>query len=224
MNTGALGLLRPVLALTALDAAGGWLCLPTAERSAEAFRVDPAAIAGWPLDAIVVAVAAVGCVTVLAALTVVVLLALADLAVGNRSRLLHALVGRLTPQALRRLVMGLCGLGIAGSGLTAPAAVADGSTGAAHCPPRCAVKVDGLPLPELPTSPEAGPKPRNSLITVHAGDSLWQISASLLPPHTDPARVAALVNRLYATNRAVVGPDPDLIVPGMHLVAPKGQP
>lgn len=217
-------LLRPVMVLGLLDAVGWLLCAPTVAKAATAVRDEPVALATWPLDQVVVTAAAIGCLVLLATVTMCVLVALADLAVGSRSRLLHGAADKVTPQAVRRLVMALCGLGVAGSALAGPAAVAADTTGAAHCPPQCALRVDGLPLPELPTAQATTTHSPASLITVHPGDSLWQISVGLLPPDAGPARVADLVTRLYAANRAVVGPDPDLILPGMHLVVPKGQP
>jgi LysM domain-containing protein len=58
--------------------------------------------------------------------------------------------------------------------------------------------------------------------TVEAGETLWDIAAA----HLEPAeRTAATIDRywqqVYRANRSVVGPDPDLIHPGMRLaVAP----
>lgn len=57
-------------------------------------------------------------------------------------------------------------------------------------------------------------------VTVQAGDSLWRITAGLLPAGSDDARVAAAWPILYAANRDVVGPDPGLIHPGDVLTVP----
>lgn len=57
-------------------------------------------------------------------------------------------------------------------------------------------------------------------VTVRAGDSLWAITAGLLPAGSTDADVAAAWPRLYEANRAVVGPDPDLIRVGDVLTVP----
>jgi LysM domain len=57
--------------------------------------------------------------------------------------------------------------------------------------------------------------------TIRVGDTLWGIAAAHLPP---AKRSAAAVDRywrqLYRANRAVLGPDPDLIHPGTRLRLP----
>jgi LysM domain len=57
--------------------------------------------------------------------------------------------------------------------------------------------------------------------TVRPGDTLWGIAAAHLPPS---ARSLAAIDRywrrVYGANRAVVGPDPDLIHPGTRLLVP----
>jgi hypothetical protein len=73
-------------------------------------------------------------------------------------------------------------------------------------------------------SSKAAPRHRagSGAHTVEAGDTLWDIAAA----HLEPAeRTAATIDRywqqVYRANRSVVGPDPDLIHPGMRLaVAP----
>lgn len=54
---------------------------------------------------------------------------------------------------------------------------------------------------------------------VRPGDSLWTIAARARGP-LDDDRVRALTTRLYDLNRGVVGPDPDLILPGQVLRLP----
>lgn len=214
-------LARGLALVVLLDVLGWWCCLPPAAAAIAAVRTDRSDLGAWPLDRLASAAAATGCLAVLATGTLVVLLTVADALVGSRSRLLHEVAGRLTPGAARRAVLSLCGLGIAGAALTAPAAVADEWTAAGRCPPACGIRVNGLPLPELPTTRESA-STVPLLVTVRPGDSLWRISERLLPADASPSRIAAVVDRLYAVNREVVGPDPDLIFPGMHLVAPEG--
>lgn len=51
---------------------------------------------------------------------------------------------------------------------------------------------------------------------VSAGESLWSIAVAL-SPDASPAALADDVAALYHANRAVIGPDPDLISPGLRL-------
>ena len=55
------------------------------------------------------------------------------------------------------------------------------------------------------------------------GDSLWAIAARHLGPGATDAEVAEEWPRWYAANRAVIGPDPDLVLPGQVLRAPEGR-
>ena len=52
--------------------------------------------------------------------------------------------------------------------------------------------------------------------TVRPGDSLWSIAEDLTGS-SDAPTVAARVDELHRTNRAVIGDDPDLIHPGQRL-------
>lgn len=76
----------------------------------------------------------------------------------------------------------------------------------------------------------ASPAPRTSVaptevVVVHVGDTLWDIAQRRLGPDARPVDVAAAWPRWYRANRAQIGPDPDLLHPGMELVAPgQGQP
>jgi hypothetical protein len=58
--------------------------------------------------------------------------------------------------------------------------------------------------------------------TVEAGDTLWDIAAAhLAPAERSNATIHRYWHQVYRANRAVVGPDPDLIHPGARLdVAP----
>ena len=55
-------------------------------------------------------------------------------------------------------------------------------------------------------------------LQVRPGDSLWTLTAGLLPAGAAAGTVVAGWRLLYAANRAVVGPDPDLLLPGQSLV------
>lgn len=54
---------------------------------------------------------------------------------------------------------------------------------------------------------------------VRHGDTLWDIAARLLDTN-DARRVARYWPRIHRLNRALIGPDPSLILPGMVLVLP----
>jgi hypothetical protein len=57
-------------------------------------------------------------------------------------------------------------------------------------------------------------------VVVHRGDSLWSIAARHLPAKATAADIAQLGHRWYATNATVIGPDPNLILPGQILLPP----
>ncbi|MFW6091404.1 MAG: LysM peptidoglycan-binding domain-containing protein, partial [Actinomycetota bacterium] len=57
-------------------------------------------------------------------------------------------------------------------------------------------------------------------VVVQRGDTLWAIAARHLGPDATVAEIAAEWPRWYATNRTVIGDDPDLILPGTILHPP----
>lgn len=75
--------------------------------------------------------------------------------------------------------------------------------------------LDGLPLPER-VAGRARPAASTQVLTVRQGDSLWSISERRLS-RPSVARVDAAWRLLHRTNRRVIGPDPDLIHPGLRL-------
>ncbi|MBM6404393.1 LysM peptidoglycan-binding domain-containing protein [Phycicoccus sp. CSK15P-2] len=58
-------------------------------------------------------------------------------------------------------------------------------------------------------------------VVVRRGDSLWAIAARHLGEGATDAEVAEAWPRWHAANRAVVGPDPDLLRPGQVLRVPE---
>jgi LysM repeat protein len=79
--------------------------------------------------------------------------------------------------------------------------------------------------PGSSSSPAAAPAaaPETSgpaTVAVAPGDTLWAIAARHLPAGATDAQIAAAWPTWYATNAAVVGPDPDLILPGQVLTVP----
>lgn len=84
--------------------------------------------------------------------------------------------------------------------------------------------LDGLALPDRP--PGELPQARATAVpTTHShrvrpGDTLWAIAAAAAPG-ASPAELVGLVRDWHRTNRALIGPDPDLLVPGQVLRAPE---
>ena len=131
-----------------------------------------------------------------------------------------------------------------GPGFHATAVGADGSvaTGAPGVPePRRAMEAstrhtEPAPVPGwvpgwVPQRPTQRPQASPHLVTttpdhgaaeivVRRGDTLWDIVARRLGPEASDAEVAAACPRWHEANREVVGPDPDLILPGQILRAP----
>ena len=137
-----------------------------------------------------------------------------------------------TPAFARRTLL----LGVAGALVVAPAhaeqqAPAQAETRAQHA----RHTVDGLPLPDrpdiavtrqAPSTPTAAPDPEprpEGLVEVRPGDTLWAIAARALPPDVSDAEIARATHRWHEANRAVIGADPDLIVPHQLLTPPSGK-
>ena len=71
--------------------------------------------------------------------------------------------------------------------------------------------------------PTTGPPRRpvdKTEVVVHRGDSLWAIAARRLPADADPAQIERAWHQWYSTNKAVIGDDPNLILPGQLLLPP----
>ncbi len=149
-----------------------------------------------------------------------------------------------SPLVVRRAAAVLVGIGI-GAGATA------GPAPAASVRSATAVMAEAVagstPLPDpgwaagtdpgwTPTAPRVRPQPdvevvsgraaarQEGEVVVHRGDSLWSIAARHLGGGASDAEVAREWPRWYDTNRDVVGPDPDLLLPGQVLHAPESVP
>ncbi len=83
--------------------------------------------------------------------------------------------------------------------------------------PASAVPVPGDPLL---LDGRRGVPDEQTLVTVRRGDTLWDLAARHLGPHATDAEIAAEWPRWYEANRAVVGDDPDLLLPGRQLQPP----
>lgn len=73
-------------------------------------------------------------------------------------------------------------------------------------------------VPDWPAAP-----PADSHVVVR-GDCLWDIAAGRLAPSGTPptdAAIASAVQAWWSANGQVIGPDPDLILPGQVLRAPQ---
>ncbi len=146
-----------------------------------------------------------------------------------------ALARLLLPRVVRSVLAGSAGLGV----LLAPVAAGAAGTGPAAAGPTArpavAARTATLPSPTWPLA--AGHSPAVDVpppgwpvdhpahepadrVPVHPGDSLWVIAARRLGPRARAADVAAAWPRWYAANRAVIGADPDRLVPGEVLHAP----
>jgi len=84
--------------------------------------------------------------------------------------------------------------------------------------------LDGLPVPDRATGRFAASPPQADeashgirRVQVAPGDSLWSLTARLLPAGTDLGTVATGWRLLYAANRGIVGADPDVLQPGQIL-------
>lgn len=139
-----------------------------------------------------------------------------------------ARAGRLArPGPVRAAVLLACGLSLlAGPALAdadarhAPSHPSD-RTATERTGPVLAVPLTGLPLPDRATGgrrSDAGGAGR--VHTVAPGEHLWGIARAELGPQASNARVAAHVRELHRANAAVIGEDPDLILPDQRLRLP----
>lgn len=94
----------------------------------------------------------------------------------------------------------------------------------------------GSPEPDSPATPQWQPSSQSpssnvfirpgrsdaavQTVVVRAGDSLWRLAAEQLGPLATDADIAAHWPRWYELNRAVIGADPHLIIPGQVFEAP----
>jgi nucleoid-associated protein YgaU len=151
------------------------------------------------------------------------------------------------PRAVYRLAAGAVGLGVlcspAASVLASAAPPSQHETRATADRPAPAWPTDDpVPAPRWPTSTPSPstsrpgpsrPEPNHdapagraaTAVVVAAGDSLWRVAAAHLSgPDPSAHRVAAAWPRWYATNRAVIGADPNHLTPGQVLAVPAPSP
>lgn len=115
---------------------------------------------------------------------------------------------------------------VAGAGAEARAGVGVRSgAGAAPSPTASPLSLSPSPRPApMATSPMASVSPpvrrAASVVIVQPGDCLWDLARASLGPATSDRQVAAAWPSWWSANRVLIGGDPDLLQPGMHLVPP----
>lgn len=159
---------------------------------------------------------------------------------GLAGRCGSAVVRRVLPGAVRRLLVASTGVTVLLSPL--PAVAAAGPTPTVPAPswpvgqpaasPTPSQSLDqppvrpapGWPTDRTPAMPAAGTPDRPAApagsVTVAPGDSLWTIAATALGPAATEHRIAVAWPYWYRANRSVIGRDPGLIRPGTELIAP----
>lgn len=150
---------------------------------------------------------------------------------GDASTVLVRLV---LPAAARRSAAGLLGLSLGLAPLAGTAAVLSPTAAAAAGPTTPATTTVGPLVPDWPSAaaPPAVPdwpdRPPAAVApgahVVLRGDCLWDIAAAHLArvrpiPPTD-GEIARAVHAWWSANAAVIGPDPDRLLPGLVLTPP----
>ena len=188
--------------------------------------------AGTPLSVRELVMASCGglALLLLSWLLLAIALELAATLPGAAGRVASSLSRRLVP-ALGRQAVAIA-LGVASVGACGPAPDAPGP----------AVRPSSVVASALATLPDPGWVPAPPVVrpqadprpltggqrpatappgwVVRQGDTLWDIALAHLHPDATVTEVAAEWPRWYAANRAVIGPDPDLLQPGQVLRAP----
>lgn len=128
---------------------------------------------------------------------------------------------RLVPDGVRRVVLAACGVALATS-VTTPALAAGGVAHSHQHGQHRGVRVlSGLPLPDRAVAPRSTTRRSVQTVLVQPGDCLWSLARHDLPPGATPAEIEARWQAVYAANRDVIGPDPDLVRPGQRLRLPR---
>jgi LysM repeat protein len=81
-----------------------------------------------------------------------------------------------------------------------------------------------VPTVELHAESAAPPVAEHVHVGTHVvvrGESLWRIAAELLGPDASNAQIARAWPLIYQANRATIGDDPSLILPGQELTIPQ---
>ena len=131
----------------------------------------------------------------------------AGLRLRNADGAIATAVAAVLPRCVRRAADLLVGSGLAATVVVGavPGALADGGHGS---------------RPAISALDWAHPVDRPGAVVVRPGDSLWRIAARSLGRAPSAPAVATAWPEWWTANRTVVGPDPDLIVPGQRLRPP----
>jgi nucleoid-associated protein YgaU len=111
----------------------------------------------------------------------------------------------------------LAGPALAAVPVTAPAAA---DLGAPEWPTAVPAAPTATAAPAAPDWPASNPGQEHVVVR---GDCLWRIAEAALPSgagRPTDAEVAGAVRAWWSANAAVIGPDPDLVLPGQVLHAP----
>jgi nucleoid-associated protein YgaU len=149
------------------------------------------------------------------------------------------LVRLVLPAAARRSAAGLLGLGLSVAPLLGTVSVLQAPTAAAAvtvtatATPTSSPAVPDWPssaaqpaVPDWPAVPPttAAPTPSSGMHVVVRGDCLWDIAASRLaqgrPSAPTDGEIARAVRAWWSVNARLIGPDPDLLLPGQALSPP----
>jgi hypothetical protein len=173
--------------------------------------VAPSALDRLPLDVALVdlaALALLACALWLWAATTVVVAE-----VLRHPKVVSERAPRGVPAGVRRVVLTACGVALVG-GLAQPSYAGGPHV---HRGPGHGSALSGLPLPDRAAVP---PLAEHRRVLVHRGDTLWSLAERDLPAGSPAALVSARWHAIYAANRSLIGPDPDLIAPGQRLRLP----
>ena len=130
------------------------------------------------------------------------------------------LAERLAPRLARRTVAALVGAVVV-AGVAAPATAQERPRPAQSLAAGTDLRTWSADRPAAPAEPASRQTGRRAPeVVVRAGDTLWEIAARALGPGAEPRRVDRYWRRWYAANRPAIGPDPDLLHPGLRLRAP----
>lgn len=210
-------------ALAFVAVAAGWVSLRGMGRLADELARTPpmpAAVVSWA--AWVAATGAVGGYA-LAVLRDVRLLAdrRQDSRVGPLAS--PRTVRARTAAALLGMTIYPAGIATAADAAPAVAAIATASTGQVivQVPdPGWVPTATEHPVAEIAVLTPTRDAPAAEQVVVRRGDCLWDIVRRHLGPDATGPDVARAWPRWYAANREVIGPDPDLLLPGQVLVVP----
>ncbi len=87
-------------------------------------------------------------------------------------------------------------------------------------PPAAPARTTELPSDPLLVPAHQRPADDVEQVAVHRGDTLWDLAARHLGTDATDAEIATEWPRWHEANRDVVGPDPDLLLPGQLLLPP----